>query len=203
MVTNNIPRMTKARHATAQSPWPVLGSAAACVVAGLVCLVVLVAGVLMDAGAGLASDLGDGSGMGGGIFAGLDLIARLFFATGLCIPRGIATSGLTGTGLGLPRRRLGAYGFNYHMLSKDPTDVNHAGATKGPARRRHKQCRRKRAALAGNARAGAGRIHPMGIHDKPAIGGVHAKEAAVLARSAASSNNAHAAQPGPETPGSS
>lgn len=186
MVTNNIPRKTKARHATAQSPWPVLGSAAACVVAGLVFLVVLVAGVLMDAGAGLASDLGDGSGMGGGIFAGLGLITGLFFATELCIPRGIATGG-----------------FNYHMLSNDPTDVNHAGATKGPTRRRHKQCRRKRAALAGNARAGAGRIHPMGIHNKLAIGGVHAKEAAVLARSAASSNNACAAQPGPETPGSS
>lgn len=86
MGTNNIPRKTKARHATAQSPLPVLGSAAACVVAGLVFLVVLVAGVLMDAGAGLASDLGDGSGMGGGIFAGLGLIARLFFATGRCIP---------------------------------------------------------------------------------------------------------------------
>lgn len=168
MVTNNIPRMTKARHATAQSPWPVLGSAAACVVAGLVCLVVLVAGVLMDAGAGLASDLGDGSGMGGGIFAGLDLIARLFFATGLCIPRGIATSGLTGTGLGLPRRRLGVYGFNYHMLSNGPAGV-----------------------------------HPGSVHSKLAIGGVHAKEAAVLARSAASSNNTHAAEPGPETPGSS
>lgn len=66
MVTNNIPRKTKARHATAQSPWPVLGSAAACVVAGLVFLVVLVAGVLMDAGAGLASDLGDESGVGAG-----------------------------------------------------------------------------------------------------------------------------------------
>lgn len=51
MVTNNIPRKTKARHATAQSPWPVLGSAAACVVVGLVFLVVLVAGVLMDADA--------------------------------------------------------------------------------------------------------------------------------------------------------
>ena len=71
MVTNNIPRKTKARHATAQSSWPVLGSAAACVVAGLVFLVVLVAGVLMDAGAGLASNLGDGSGMGAGSSLGL------------------------------------------------------------------------------------------------------------------------------------
>lgn len=97
----------------------------------------------MDAGAGLASDLGDGSGMGGGIFAGLGLIAGLFFATGLCIPRGIATSGLTGTGLGLPRRRLGACGFNYHMLSNGPTGVHNTGGTKGPAHRRHKLRRRK------------------------------------------------------------
>ncbi len=154
-------------------------------------------------GRGLGVRLGRRIRRGGRVFTGLGLITGLFFATGLCIPRGIATGGLIDTGLGLPRRRLGACGFNYHMLSNDPTDVNHAGATKGPARRRHKQCRRKRAALAGNARAGAGRIHPMGIHDKPAIGGVHAKEAAVLARSAASSNNACAAQPGPETPGSS
>lgn len=75
MVTNNIPRKTKARHATAQSPWPVLGSAAACVVVGLLFLVVLVAGVLMDAGAGLASDLGDESGVGAesslGLFSSL------------------------------------------------------------------------------------------------------------------------------------
>ena len=131
-MTNNIPRMTKARHATRPVTVAGLRERGGCVVAGLACLVVLVAGVLMDASAGLASDLGDGSGMGGGIFAGLGLIARLFFATGLYIPRGIATSGLTGTGLGLPRRRLGAYGFNYHMLSNGPTDVNHAGATKGP-----------------------------------------------------------------------
>lgn len=203
MVTINIPRMTRARHATAQSPWPVLGSAATCVVAGLVFLVVLVAGVLVDAGAGLASDLGDESGVGGRVFAGLGLITRLFFATGLCIPRGIATGGFIGAGLVLPRRRVSTCGFNYHMLSNDPTDVNHAGATKGPARRRHKQCRRKRAALAGNARAGAGRINPISIHDKLAIAGVHTKEAAGLARSAASSNNVRAAQPGPETPGSS
>lgn len=128
----------------------------------------------------------------GRVFAGLGLITGLFFATGLCIPRGIATGGLIGIGLGLPRRRLGACGFNYHMLSYGPTDVNHAGATKGPARRRHKQCRRKRAALAGNARAGAGRINPMSIHDKLAIAGVHTKEAAVLARSAASSSNVRA-----------
>lgn len=105
---------------------------------------------------------------GGRVFAGLGLITGLFFATGLCIPRGIATSGLTGTGLGLPRRRLGACGFNYHMLSNGPTGV-----------------------------------HPGSVHNKLAIGGVHAKEAAVLARSAASSNNTHAAEPGPETPGSS
>lgn len=162
MVANNIPRKTKARHATAQSPWPVLGSAAACVVAGLVLLAVLIAGVLEDAGAGLASDLGDESGVGGRVFAGLGLI------TGLCIPRGITTGGLIGTGLGLPRRRLGACGFNYHMLSYGP-----AG------------------------------IHPGSVHNKLAIGGVHAKEAAVLARSAASSNNMHDAEPGPETPGSS
>ena len=71
MVANNIPRKTKARHATAQSPWPVLGSAAACVVAGLVFLAVLIAGVLEDAGAGLASDLGDESGVGGGFSLGL------------------------------------------------------------------------------------------------------------------------------------
>ena len=71
MGTNNIPRKTKVRHATAQSPWPVLGSAAACVVAGLVFLVVLVAGVLMDAGAGLASDLGNESGVRGGFSLGL------------------------------------------------------------------------------------------------------------------------------------
>ena len=102
------------------------------------------------------------------VFAGLGLITGLFFATGPCIPRGIATSGLTGTGLGLPRRRLGACGFNYHMLSNGPTGV-----------------------------------HPGSVHNKLAIGGVHAKEAAVLARSAASSNNMHAAEPGPETPGSS
>lgn len=110
---------------------------------GLVFLVVLVAGVLMDAGAGLASDLGDGSGMGGGIFAGLGLIARLFFATGLCIPRGIATGGLIDTGLGLPRRRLGACGFNYHMLSNGPAGIHNTGGTKGPAHRRHKLRRRK------------------------------------------------------------
>lgn len=142
MVTINIPRMTKARHATAQSPWPVLGSAAACVVAGLVFLVVLVAGVLVDAGAGLASDLGDESGVGG-VFAGLGLITRLFFATGLCIPRGIATGGLIDTGLGLPRRRLGACGFNYHMLSNGPAGIHNTGGTKGPAHRRHKLRRRK------------------------------------------------------------
>lgn len=86
----------------------------------------------MDAGAGLASDLGDGSGMGGGIFAGLGLIARLFFATGLCIPRGIATGGLIDTGLGLPRRRLGACGVNYHMLSNGPAGIHNTGGTKGP-----------------------------------------------------------------------
>lgn len=143
MVTNNIPRKTKARHATAQSLWPVLGSAAACVVAGLVFLVALVAGVLMDAGAGLASDLGDESGVRGRVFAGLGLITGLFFATGLCIPRGIATGGLIGTGLGLPRRRLGARGFNYHMLSYGPAGIHNTGGTKGPAHRRHKLRRRK------------------------------------------------------------
>lgn len=80
---------------------------------------------------------------GGRVFAGLGLITGLFFATGLCIPRGIATSGLTGTGLGLPRRRLGACGFNYHMLSNGPTGVHNTGGTKGPAHRRHKLRRRK------------------------------------------------------------
>lgn len=72
-------------------------------------------------------------------------------------PREIATSGLTGTGLGLPRRRLGACGFNYHMLSNGPTGV-----------------------------------HPGSVRNKLAIGGVHAKEAAALARSAASSSNVRA-----------
>lgn len=56
----------------------------------------------------------------GRVFAGLGLITGLFFATGLCIPRGIAIGGLIGIGLGLPRRRLGACGFNYHMLSNGP-----------------------------------------------------------------------------------
>lgn len=168
MGTNNIPRKTKARHATAQSPLPVLGSAAACVVAGLVFLVVLVAGVLMDAGAGLASDLGDGSGMGGRDLRWAWSDRQAFLRYRALYPREIATSGLTGTGLGLPRRRLGACGFNYHMLCNGPTGV-----------------------------------HPGSVHNKLAIGGVHAKEAAVLARSAASSNNTHAAEPGPETPGSS
>lgn len=61
---SSIPIVTHARETIIQSPSPVLGNAAACVVAGLVFLVVLVAGVLVDAGAGLASDLGDGSDVG-------------------------------------------------------------------------------------------------------------------------------------------
>ena len=191
MGTNNIPRKTKARHATAQSPWPVLGSAAACVVAGLVFLVVLVAGVLMDAGAGLASDLGDESGVGAG-FRWTWSHHRAFLRYRALYPPRDCHRWAHQYRAGLPRRRLGACGFNYHMLSYGPTDVNHAGATKGPARRRHKQCRRKRAALAGNARAGAGRVHPGGVHGKLAIGSVQAKEAAVLARSAASSSNVRA-----------
>ena len=109
---------------------------------GQVFLAVLVAGVLEDAGAGLASDLGDESGVGAG-FRGLGLITGLFFATGLCIPRGIATGGLIGIGLGLPRRRLGACGFNYHMLSYGAAGIHNTGGTKGPAHRRHKLCRRK------------------------------------------------------------
>lgn len=48
-------------------------------------MAVLVAGVLVDADAGLASDLGDGSDVGGGgIFAGLVLVAMLSFASRLC-----------------------------------------------------------------------------------------------------------------------
>ena len=81
----------------------------------------------MDAGAGLASDLGDESGVGGRVFAGLGLITGLFFATGL----------------GLPRRRLGACGFNYHMLSNGPAGIHNTGGTKGLAHRRHKLRRRK------------------------------------------------------------
>lgn len=119
-------------------------------------------------GRGLGVRLGRRIRRGGRVFAGLGLITGLFFATGLCIPRGIATGGLIDAGLGLPRRRLGACGFNYHMLSNGPTGV-----------------------------------HPGSVPNKLAIGGVHAKEAAVLARSAASSNNMHAAEPGLETPGSS
>lgn len=64
MVANNIPRKTKARHATAQPPSPILGSAAAGVDPGLVFLAILVTSVLVDTGAGLASDLGDESGVG-------------------------------------------------------------------------------------------------------------------------------------------
>ena len=80
---------------------------------------------------------------GGRVFAGLGLITGLFFATGLCIPRGIAAGGLIGIGLGLPRRRLGACGFNYHMLSYGPAGIHSTGGTKGPAHRRHKLRRRK------------------------------------------------------------
>lgn len=97
MVTINIPRMTKARHATAQSPWPVLGSAAACVVAGLVFLVVLVAGVLVDAGAGLASDLGDESGVGGGF--SLDLVSSPGFSS---LPGFVSPAGLPPVGSSVP-----------------------------------------------------------------------------------------------------
>lgn len=97
----------------------------------------------MDAGAGLASDLGRRIRREGRVFAGLGLITGLFFATGLCIPRGIATGGLIDTGLGLPRRRLGACGFNYHMLSNGPAGIHNTGGTKGPAHRRHKLRRRK------------------------------------------------------------
>lgn len=96
MVTINIPRMTKARHATAQSPWPVLGSAAACVVAGLVFLVVLVAGVLVDAGAGLASDLGDESGVGG---FSLDLVSSPGFSS---LPGFVSPAGLPPVGSSIP-----------------------------------------------------------------------------------------------------
>ena len=81
----------------------------------------------MDAGAGLASDLGDESGVGGRVFAGLGLITGLFFATGLCIPRGIATGGLIDTGLGLPRRRLGAW---FQIVLPLVTDQSGAKASK-------------------------------------------------------------------------
>lgn len=97
MVTNNIPRKTKARHATAQSPWPVLGSAAACVVVGLVFLVVLVAGVLMDAGAGLASDLGDESDVGAE--SSLGLFSSLCFPS---LPGFVSPAGLPPAGSSVP-----------------------------------------------------------------------------------------------------
>lgn len=60
---SSIPIVTHARETIIQPPSPVFGSAEGCVVAGLVFLVVLVAGVLVDANADLASDLGDGSGV--------------------------------------------------------------------------------------------------------------------------------------------
>lgn len=94
-------------------------------------------------GRGLGVRLGRRIRREGRVFAGLGLITGLFFATGLCIPRGIATGGLIDTGLGLPRRRLGACGFNYHMLSNGPAGIHNTGGTKGPAHRRHKLRRRK------------------------------------------------------------
>lgn len=142
-MTNNIPRKTKARHATAQSPWPVLGSAAACVVVGLVFLVVLVAGVLMDADAGLASDLGDESGVGAE--SSLGLFSSLCFPSlpGFVSPAGLPPAGSSVPGWVFPRRRQGARGFNYHTQRYGPAGVHHAGGTKGPARRRHKLRGRK------------------------------------------------------------
>ena len=102
-----------------------------------------------------------------GILAGLGLITKLFFATGLCNPRGIATGGLIGTGLGLPRQRPGACGFNYHMLRYGAAGIDNTGSIG----------------------YGAGRVHPGGVHGKLAIEGIQAKEAAVIARSDTSGSN--------------
>ena len=130
-----------------------------------------------------------------GILAGLDLITKLFFATGLCNPRGIATGGPIGAELGLPRRRLDNRGLNYHMLRHGPTGVHHAGGTKGPAHRRHKLCQRKRAALAGTpALAPVASTEEASTANWPSK--AYTKEAAVLARSAASSYNVRAAPHG-------
>lgn len=142
MVTNNIPRR---RRQGTQPPVTVAGLRER---GGLRCCGLGLLGSLDrrrlgGRGRRLGVRFGRRIRRGGRVFAGLGLITGLFFATGLCIPRGIATSGLTGTGLGLPRRRLGACGFNYHMLSNGPTGVHNTGGTKGPAHRRHKLRRRK------------------------------------------------------------
>lgn len=55
--SSSIPIVTHARETIIQSPSPVLASTAAGVDAGLVFLAVLIAGVLVDAGAGFTSGL--------------------------------------------------------------------------------------------------------------------------------------------------
>ena len=67
---------------------------------------------------------------------------------------------------GLPRRRGGAIGFNYHMRGHGPVSIHHASSAKGSACRRHKVRGNERSALAGNAGVRTGRIQPGRIHDK-------------------------------------